>query len=118
MVTDPPAQTPAGTVYATTTFSLTADVAGALPITFQWRHEGTNLPAATSVTYTKANASLADAGNYDVVAANSSGSVTSLVITVTVNPAIPVSILTPPQPRSVFVGGTATFSVTADGTLP
>jgi len=118
MVSDPPVQTPAGTVYATTTFNLTADVAGALPLTFQWRHEGTNLPGATSVTYTKANATLADGGNYDVVVTNNYGAVTSLVVTVTVNPAIPVTILNPPQPRSVYVGGTAVFTVTADGTAP
>ncbi|HEX3357305.1 MAG TPA: LamG-like jellyroll fold domain-containing protein [Tepidisphaeraceae bacterium] len=118
MVADPPTQNPPGTVYTSTTFSLGADAAGALPLHFQWRQEGTNVPGATSETYTKANAAQSDAGNYDVVITNNYGSVTSQVVTVTVNPAIPVSINTPPQSRSVYVGGTANFFVLADGTAP
>jgi hypothetical protein len=118
LLSDPPTQTPQGTIYATTTFSLSVDAAGALPLLYQWRHEGTNLPSALSATYTKANAALSDAGNYDIVIANSHGSVTSQVTTVTINPAIPVTINTSPQSRSVYVGGIAKFSVLADGTAP
>lgn len=118
MVSDPPTQNPPGTVYTSTTFNLNADVAGALPLHYQWRKEGTNIPGATSATYTKANAAQSDAGNYDLVTTNSYGSVTSQVATVIVNPAIPVSINTPPQSRSVYLGGIANFSVLADGTAP
>jgi hypothetical protein len=118
MVSDPPTQNPPGTVYTSTTFSLNADVAGALPLHYQWRHEGTNVTGATSATYTKANAAQSDAGNYDLVTTNSYGSVTSQVAAVIVNPAVPVSINTAPQSRSVYSGGIANFSVLADGTAP
>jgi hypothetical protein len=118
MVTDPPTQDPQGTVYTSTTFSLVGDAAGALPLHFQWRHEGTNLPGASFATYTKANAAQIDGGNYDVVVTNNFGSLTSQVVTVTINPAIPVSINTPPQSRSVYLGGIANFTVFADGTAP
>ncbi len=118
MVTDPPTQTPAGTVYATTAFSLTADVAGALPMSLQWQHEGTNVPGATSATFSKASAALSDAGNYVLWATNASGFTNSLTVTVTVDPAVPVSILAQPESRTVFTGGTANFTVIADGTAP
>jgi len=118
MVSDPPVQTPAGTVYSTTSFTLSADIGGALPMTFQWQHEGTNLPGATSWSYTKANATLSDAGNYVLWATNSFGFTNSQIVTVTVNSAIPATVLTDPQSRSVFAGGSATFSVVADGTAP
>jgi CheY-like chemotaxis protein len=84
MVTDPPVQSPAGTVYTTTTFSLTADVAGALPMTFQWKHEGTNVPGATAATYTRANAVVGDAGNYVLWATNAYGATNSMAVAVTV----------------------------------
>lgn len=118
MVSDPPAQTPAGTVYATTSFRLTADVAGALPMNLQWQHEGTNVPGATSATFSKASATLSDAGNYVLWATNASGFTNSMTVTVTVDPAIPVSILAQPESRTVFTGGTANFTVLADGTAP
>jgi hypothetical protein len=118
MVTDPPTQSPPGTVYTSTTFSLNSDAAGALPLRYQWRHEGTNVPGATAASYTKSNAAVSDGGNYDVVITNNYGSVTSQVAAVTINPAIPVTINTPPQSRSVYVGGIANFFVLADGTAP
>ena len=118
MVEDPPTQNPAGTVYATTTFSLTADVAGALPLTYQWRTNGVAIPGATSYTYTRANASANDNGNYDIVVTNSFGSITSMVVSITVNPAVPASVTTPPQPRTVFQGGIASFTLGVDGTAP
>jgi hypothetical protein len=118
MVSDPPVQTPPGAIYATTTFSLTADVAGASPISFQWRTNGTAIAGAIFSTYTKANAALSDAASYDCVAANAYGSVTSAVVIVTINPAVPVSITSAPQSRSVYLGGKASFTVGADGTTP
>lgn len=118
MVSDPPAVNPVGTVYATTPFSITADVSGTLPLGYQWRHAGTNLPGATAATFTKASAALSDAGNYELVTTNTFGAVTSLVATVTVDPAIPVSIDQQPVSRTVYVGGQASFKVAASGTAP
>ncbi|PYI82823.1 MAG: hypothetical protein DME26_16355, partial [Verrucomicrobia bacterium] len=54
-----------------------AEAVGLGPITYQWRHEGTNLPGRTSQTLVLPAASPTDAGSYDVVAANPGGSVTS-----------------------------------------
>ncbi len=118
MVSDPPVQSPAGTVYTTTPFTLTADVAGALPMSFQWRTNGTPIPGATSANYTKASATLSDAGNYDLVAINAYGAVTSSVVVVTVDPAVPPTIDVPPSSRLVYAGGNAQFTVAASGTSP
>ncbi|MEI6786707.1 MAG: immunoglobulin domain-containing protein, partial [Verrucomicrobiota bacterium] len=41
------------------------------PITFQWKHEGTNLPGATSPTLSIPSAGPANAGSYSVVVADS-----------------------------------------------
>jgi len=59
-----------------------------LPIpTYQWRLNGANISGAQSSAYTVAGTSLT-AGNYDVVAANSAGSVTSSVAKLTVGMAL------------------------------
>lgn len=52
-------------------------VAGQAPFEFQWRLEGTNLPGATNRTLKIGDVSAEQAGRYDVVARNFSGSVTS-----------------------------------------
>lgn len=118
MVTDPPTLTPSGTIYATTSFSVSADVAGALPLTFQWRKDGASIPGATGPTYTKANAATSDSGSYDIVVTNAYGAVTSAVVVVTVDPAVPPTIDVQPVSRLVYPGGNARFSVSASGTAP
>jgi hypothetical protein len=63
-------------------FSVTA---GGTPLlTYQWRKSGSNLPGANAASFTLANVTTNDNGNYDVVAANAYGSVTSSVVTLTV----------------------------------
>jgi alpha-galactosidase len=59
-------------------------LAGGLPVFYQWRLYGTNLPGATQSAYSIAAAQLADAGPYDVVITNDYGAVTSVVATLTV----------------------------------
>lgn len=61
---------------------LTAGINGAL--TYQWQHNGANLPGATSATLFLSNASASTAGTYALVAANSAGAVTTNAATVTV----------------------------------
>ena len=64
--------------------------------------------------------SLSDAGNYDVVVNNITNlPVTSnaAVLTVSSTPLAP-GIETAPQSQTVALGGTVTFSVTANGTTP
>ncbi len=64
-------------------FSVTAT--GALPLSYQWRFSGTNIPGANANAYTRTNAQTNDAGNYLVVITNISGAITSAVATLTVN---------------------------------
>lgn len=118
LITDPPAITPLGIVYSTTPFSIVADAYGQPPLSFQWLKDGTNVPGATTVTYGKAAATTNDAGNYSVIITNSYGAVTSQVALVTVSPAVPPTITQSPASRSTYFGGTASFTVIADGTLP
>jgi uncharacterized repeat protein (TIGR02543 family) len=57
---------------------------GGLPLAYQWRHSGTNLPGATSSALTLTGVQSADAGLYDAVVSNPHGAVTSAVATLRV----------------------------------
>jgi hypothetical protein len=115
-VQDVPIISPPGTIYATTPFAINADVYGAGLLTYQWYRNGTLV--GTNAAYAEASASLANSGNYDVIVTNANGSVTSAVVTLTVEPALPPSIKQPPAARPVYPGGTAFFTVAASGTPP
>jgi len=107
---------PAGTA----SFSVAA--IGNLPLLYRWRHDGTNLAdginvsGATAGRLVVSNASVSDAGIYSVIISNSAGSTVStdaVLVIVT-----PPSILAQPSNQSVALGGTASFTVVADGTEP
>ncbi|HVM48657.1 MAG TPA: LamG-like jellyroll fold domain-containing protein [Candidatus Acidoferrum sp.] len=83
-VFDPPTVAPSATVMATTSFTLTSDAYGKPSPTFQWQHAGTNIPGATSAIFTKARAAVTDSGNYQVIAANASSSITGTPVAITV----------------------------------
>ena len=53
---------------------------------YQWRFKGTDLPGQTKNTISLTNLQTANEGSYDVVVANMCGSVTSRVVTLTVDP--------------------------------
>jgi len=57
--------------------ALSVEADGTPPPHFQWRKDGSALPGATSATLNFAALSNNDAGSYDVVVSNASGSVTS-----------------------------------------
>jgi hypothetical protein len=116
MASDPPVVEPVTTIYATTTFTITADIAGSLPMTYLWRRNGT--PVGTDRDYVKTNASTSDTGDYDVVVQNAYGSVTSATVHVQVDAAQPPSVTRQPASRPVYLGGTARFTVEAAGTTP
>jgi len=97
------------------TFSVTAT--GTAPLNFQWLFNGTNIPGATANPLVLANVQLTNAGNYSVIITNLFSSITSSNAVLTVTNASP-SISTQPRSQSVLAGQTATFSVTASGTLP
>jgi len=57
------------------TFNVTA--VGFSPLSYQWKFNGTNMPAATNTSLTLTNVNTNNAGNYTVVITNLYGSVTS-----------------------------------------
>jgi hypothetical protein len=101
-------------VGGTASFSVTAS--GTPPLGYQWSFDGTNIVGATNTTLTLTNVQLVQAGNYAMVVTNTYGSVTSSNAVLTV--LVPPTIITQPTNQTVYAGGTASFSVTASGTLP
>lgn len=97
------------------TFGVLASAAPAP--TYQWRKNGNAIPGATSGTYTLLPVQAADAGAYDVVVANSFGSVTSSLasLTLVAAPAAPV-VTRQPANLTAAVGRPAAFTVSASGT--
>ena len=90
-------------------------------LTYQWYKNGAKISGATGSSYTINNVKTSDAGSYTVTISNSVGSVTSSAATLTVNPnpiVVKPTITTQPKSQTVTVGGSATFSVTANGTAP
>ena len=66
------------------TFSVLAS--GALPLSYQWQFDGTNVLAGTSSSLVLANIHFADAGSYSVLVSNGAGQVLSSNALLTVNP--------------------------------
>jgi hypothetical protein len=67
--------------------TLTVAVSGSGAMAYQWRHGGVALAGATAVSYTIPIAKAGDAGSYDVVVTNASGSATSAAATLEVTAA-------------------------------
>ena len=68
---------------ATASFTVSSDGSPSLSLSYQWRKDGTSLSDTATIfgsatpTLTLSNLLAANAGNYDVIVANSAGSVTS-----------------------------------------
>lgn len=89
--------------------TFTAAVTGALPQTYQWRFNGTDLSGATNSSYIVASVQSNQAGIYNVLASNSSGTATSYNAVLTVTGAtIPYTFVT--------LAGTLGGSIEGDGT--
>ena len=94
-------------------------VAGALPSpTYRWRLGTSTLTGQTNATLNLTNISPGDAGGYTVVISNFLGSITSAVATLTIASGTGPSITTQPHDATALVGGTANFSIIADGAPP
>ena len=112
ITTQPTAQT----VCAGQTLNLSVAASGATG--YQWYKgtapSGTLISGATNATYTVANASVADTGNYYVAVSGASpcAAVNSNDVTVTVNP--PVVITTQPANTAVCDASTLTLTVAAN----
>lgn len=100
----------------------TVVASGQTPLLYQWSFDETNLTnsahigGATTATLTVSNVSVADGGNYQVVVSNSHGSIASSNAMLTV--LAPAAITSQPTNQSTYFGGSASFSVSAAGTVP
>ncbi len=86
--------------------TLTVSVSGTGAMAYQWRRDGVAIAGATAVSYTIAIAKASDAGSYDVVITNASGSATSAAATL----AITAAASTTPQSLAAYTAAMAFYS--------
>ena len=109
------------TVTAGQSANFIVDATGIPDPAYQWYKNSVLISGATAANYSIASAVRTNAGNYTVVASNSSGSVTSIVATLTYNNTAPVanpSTYSRPAgyPLNIpIVGDLATYWSDADG---
>ena len=99
---------------ANASFNVTAS--GTLPLSYQWQFNGAGVTGATGTSLALTGVQPTNAGSYTVVVTNTAGSVTSAVAVLTV--LVPPAITSQPTNLVVMAGASASFSVTASGTLP
>ncbi|HYG23331.1 MAG TPA: hypothetical protein VEH04_11155 [Verrucomicrobiae bacterium] len=97
--------------------TLFGTAAGAQPLAFSWLKDGAVLDGAVSSTLTLTNFSALQLGDYQLVASNSFGSVTSLVATVSTATA-PSIVQDLPAFSGSTNGGTVALQVDITGTAP
>ncbi len=91
-------------------------VLGLPPLAFQWLQNGTNILNGTNAALVFNGAQLSDAGNYQLVASNSFGALTSAAAVLVVNETAPFFTL---QPTNVTLMQNASCTVSASvGGLP
>jgi len=106
---------PSGDVSVGDSFVITADAGGTPPLTYQWYLGNNPIAGATFPTWTNSSATLKDAGDYSVKVSNGFGDTTSPAAHINIITLTAPVITTVPVGRSVYVGGAATLSVTANG---
>jgi uncharacterized delta-60 repeat protein len=87
-----------------------------VPVTYQWRFNGTNLLNQTIEALVVTNAQMANDGEYAAVVSNAYGSVTSATaqLRVLINPIV----TQPPLSQTVVAGGSVTLSIGISGNPP
>jgi hypothetical protein len=96
--------------------TFTVQVAGTMPMQFQWYHNGTAITDATNSTLIFVSTQLNDEGTYYVTAINSVGSVTSTSAALSLM--APPSITTQSVNQTVVAGGTLTLTSAVSGSQP
>jgi len=114
--------------YALSPVTVTEVASSQSPMTYQWQTDGgsggslTNMPDATNsaVVVVPPDQGTTYTINYACVVANTFGSVTSLVSTLTVNAASAPILTRDTTPTNIyaFAGGTVTFNAAFNGTQP
>lgn len=110
VITDPPAST---SLTEGQGFTLSCGASGT-SVSYHWRKDDSDLPGATSATYSVSSAQLSDSGTYVCVASNSGGTIESASVTVTVKPPAP-EITTQPADLNLSVGDPISLTVVASG---
>jgi cyclophilin family peptidyl-prolyl cis-trans isomerase len=100
-------------VRAGTNVTFEAIATGAGPIGYVWQKDGVFISGATGTTFSLVNVQASDAGDYQSVATNSSGSLTSTVATLTVD-SQPL-ILIQPSDVSAAPGSEAILAINVAG---
>jgi hypothetical protein len=103
IVVEPPQST---TAYAGSNVTLTANIVGNAPLSYQWQFNGINLAGQTGAALNLTNAQTNASGNYSVVVSNSLGLATSQVAVLNVS--YPYTFIT--------IAGLAGHSGVVDGT--
>jgi hypothetical protein len=99
---------------ASASFSLRAS--GTLPLSYQWRFNGADIPGATSTMYVVTNVQPANLGYYSAFVTNLYGS--------TISPGallgllLPPTVASQPQSQTLPAASTVAFTVVANGTAP
>ena len=97
------------------TFSVVAT--SSLPLTYQWQRNGGDIAGETSATYLISITTAADGGaSFRCMVSNSVGNVTSSASILSLNG--PPVLIIQPAPSAVTLGQTATFTISAMGTVP
>lgn len=103
-------------------FTNSAAARGALPLAYQWYAKGIAIPNQTNAALILNPVQTSDAAtNYYLVVANSYGSITSAVVSLTVNSGASISAQFPVTYTNLFTlyaGANPTFSVSAGGAQP
>jgi hypothetical protein len=110
-------QSPAGTLYAGDSLTLSVDAGGTAPLTYQWRKGGTAITGATNASLTIPSLVAGGPDVYDVVIANGVNSITSAGASVTVAAAI-LPVITQDiavTNRTIYAGGAIKLSVSGVG---
>jgi hypothetical protein len=110
-------QSPPGTLNEGQNATLTVSAFGHATLAYQWLKDGAPISGQTTTVLALNNVGTNSTGNYAVVITNLYGSATSSVVALTVIGGPPF-IVKQPVPESRYIGGSATFSVTAVGTQP
>jgi hypothetical protein len=90
---------------------------GVLPLNYQWRKDGNDLPGANSSTHVIAAAQLSDAGVYSVMVSNVAGYVSSTGAMLSVV-CLPLGLASGPASQAVNAGTPVTLSCSATGSPP
>lgn len=102
-----------GSADAGDSFTFTVEVIAMFPPTYQWQHDGNNIPGATNSTLTLTDITPADGGDYRVIVFSLSGSDTSSVASLSVDPALASALDTSLLTWSTG-GGNGWFRTTSD----